>query len=70
VVSRLSNEYEGKLLVAKINKPENPQTAEHYNVEGTPATIFFRAGVEIKRTQGYMSYDKLKAASEEMLTTS
>jgi len=67
VVSKLSDDYEGKLLVAKINKTDNPQTSEKYGVESTPMTMFFNGGVETKRIKGYMKYEQLKAATDEVL---
>jgi len=68
VVSKLSNEYLGKLTVLKINKLNNPIKTEQYGVEQTPNTIFFKAGQVISKIPGYMSYEKLKAATDSALT--
>lgn len=68
MVSKLSNEYLGKLTVLKINKLSNPIKSEQYGVEQTPNTIFFKEGQVITKTAGYMSYEKLKAAADNALS--
>lgn len=67
MVSRISNDYAGKLTVLKINKLTNPVKSGQYEVEQTPNTLFFKAGQVTNRIAGYMSYEKLKAATDNAL---
>ena len=53
VLEELSNEYEGKVLVAKLNVDENPKTAQDYDVMSIPTTVLFKDGKEIGRQIGF-----------------
>lgn len=43
-VDQLSEEYEGKLVVGKLNIDDNPQLAEKFEVETIPTLILFQNG--------------------------
>jgi thioredoxin 1 len=66
-VSKLSNEYEGRLTVGHIDVRDNPQTTNEYGVKITPTTLFFRAGQPVKTLPGYMKYEDLKAQTDGVL---
>ncbi len=52
IVEELAGEYEGRLVVAKVNTDENPQTPSKYAIMGIPSVILFKDGKEIKRMVG------------------
>lgn len=53
VLEELANEYEGKVLIMKINVDESPQNPEKYGVMSIPTTILFKGGEEIGRQVGF-----------------
>jgi thioredoxin 1 len=52
VLDKLAKEYEGKLLVAKVNTDENPDWAGKYGVQGIPTMLFVANGKLIHRQVG------------------
>jgi thioredoxin 1 len=50
VLEKIAKEYEGKLLVAKVNTDENPEWAMKFGVQGIPTMLFIFNG-KIAHTQ-------------------
>lgn len=46
-------EYNGKVIVAKVNVDEHPQLASKYNVMGIPTLLLFKDEQEVERIVGY-----------------
>jgi thioredoxin 1 len=44
IVTELAKEYEGKLVVAKVNVDEEPELAQQYGIMSIPTMKFFKAG--------------------------
>ena len=44
LLDEIAKEYEGKLIVAKINIDENPLTPSRYGVRGIPTLLLFKGG--------------------------
>ncbi len=60
VLDEIAQEYEGKLVVAKINIDENPETPQHYGVRGIPTLMLYKDG-EVEATKvGALSKSQLK----------
>lgn len=59
IVDELANTYEDKLVVAKLDADENPNTMQVYQVMGIPTLILFKGGRAIERITGYMPKDRL-----------
>ena len=49
IVEELSNDYEGKLKVGKLDVDENQQIAIKYGVRSIPTVLLFKNG-EVKET--------------------
>jgi len=51
-IEELAKEYNGKILVAKLDVDENSATAERFQVFSIPTMIFFKDGKEVDRLVG------------------
>ena len=52
IVDELSNEYEGRVVVGKLNVDDNPDTCEEYGVMNIPTMLFFKNGKLVNRHVG------------------
>jgi thioredoxin 1 len=52
ILEDLAADYDGKLVVAKVNTDENPRYAMQFGVMAIPTLIFFKDGKEVDRIQG------------------
>ncbi len=51
-LEELAAQYEGKLVIAKVNTDENPRYMSEYGVMAIPTMIIFKNGEEVDRIQG------------------
>jgi len=63
VLEELSDEYQGKITVAKLNVDENQKSAQNYDVMSIPTTILYKGGNEIGRQIGFAG----KQAFEDLM---
>ena len=63
IIDELSEEYEGKAVIGKVNVDENNQTAQEYGVMSIPTVVVFKDGKEAGRKIGFAG----KAGYEELL---
>ena len=66
-VQELSEEYEGRLKVTKLNVDENPVTASSYGIRSIPTLIIFENGVEKDRILGALPKKNIEEAIESAL---
>ena len=50
VLAQIATDYEGKVIIAKVNIDENPTTPQRYGVRGIPTLMLFRDG-EVEATK-------------------
>ena len=53
-VDSLAADYEGKVLVGKVNVDDEPELAQRFGVMTIPTVIFLKNGQEIDRKVGVM----------------
>ncbi len=63
VVDELATEYEGKVLIAKMNVDENPATPGRFGIRAIPTFILFKNGQVVEQVTGASS----KAALKDLL---
>jgi len=61
IVKQLSQEWDGKVKVVKLDADENPGVLMQYGVLGIPTLMLFKAGEVKERVTGYQPKDKLVA---------
>lgn len=62
-LDELSDQYTGKIVIAKVNVDENPGLTNQYGVMSIPTTVLFKGGVEVGRQIGFAG----KNAFEELI---
>lgn len=66
----LAAEYDGQLIVAKVNADENPEAVMSYGVMGLPVLLFIQDGQLIDRMVGAAPRPVIKSRIERLITTS
>ena len=64
VVEELSEQYAGKIKVAKLNVDESPKTPGQYGIRAIPTLILFKGGEVVEQITGAVS----KSSIKEMLS--
>ncbi|MBI3761760.1 MAG: thioredoxin [Chloroflexi bacterium] len=52
ILEEIAKEYDGKLIVAKVNTDDNPQWAMRYGVQGIPTMLYIANGKVVERQVG------------------
>ncbi len=52
VVEELSKDYDGKVVIGKVNVDNNPQTAMKYGIRSIPTILFLKNGEVVDRSVG------------------
>lgn len=60
-VEKLSEEYEGKVKVGKVNVDEQMALAQEFGVSSIPTLILFDKGEIKKQSIGLISYEELES---------
>jgi thioredoxin 1 len=55
VLDEIANEYDGKVIIAKLNVDENSQTPPKYGIRGIPTILLFKDGGVIATKMGALS---------------
>ena len=59
-VDALAAEFDGKLIVAKMNVDENPMTPSRFGVRSIPMLVLFKGGQAVDQSIGLVAKDELK----------
>jgi len=65
VVEQLSEEFQGKALVGKVNVDHNPEIAMKYGIRSIPTILFIKGGEVVDKQVGAAPKSKLKATLEK-----
>ena len=60
VVDKIADEYDGKVLVGKVDADEEMELAQRFGITSIPTLIFFKNGVEIDRKVGVLPESAIK----------
>ncbi len=67
ILSEIADEYEGQLMVSKLNIDENPETPPKYGIRGIPTLMLFKNGNVEATKVGAVSKSQLIAFIDENL---
>jgi thioredoxin 1 len=70
ILEKLAKEYEGKLIVAKVNTDENQMWAGQYGVQGIPTMLFVAGGKIVHRQTGALPEGMLRDVVTQFLEVS
>jgi thioredoxin 1 len=59
VVEEIAAQYEGKILVGKMNVDTNTSVPGRFQVISIPTIVLFKGGEEVERSIGYKTKDEL-----------
>jgi thioredoxin 1 len=66
-LEKIAKEYDGKLIVAKVNTDEDPEWAGRFQVSGIPTMLFVANGKLVHQQVGAVPYGYLKQVVEKFL---
>lgn len=59
IVKEIVDEYDGKILVGKVNVDEEPDLTMQYNVSSIPTLMVFKNGQLVNKAVGYREKDEI-----------
>lgn len=65
VIDELSNEYEGKVKIFKMNVDESSATPGKYGIRAIPTLILFKGGEVVDQSTGAVSKSSIKEMIEK-----
>jgi thioredoxin 1 len=68
-LDKLAKEYEGKILITKINTDENQEWMQKYGIQGIPTMLFVANGKIVHRQVGALPERMLRDTVSQFLET-
>jgi thioredoxin 1 len=68
IFEALSNEYQGRLIFAKVNTEQEPDLASENSITGIPCMIIFNKGNEVDRIIGFAPQPALQLKIDSILS--
>ena len=66
-IAELAAEFDGEVLIAKLNTEKNRKMSQRYSVRSIPTILYFKDGRFITRTVGALPKSTIKKAIENYL---
>jgi thioredoxin 1 len=67
ILEDASKEYQGRVIIAKVNVDENPGTASKFGIRGIPTLMLFKDGKAAATKVGALSKSQLSSFLDESL---
>ncbi len=67
ILEEVAQEYDNKVIFAKVNIEENPKIAPKFNIRGIPTLLIFKNGKVVATQVGALSKAQLKSFIDEQL---
>jgi thioredoxin 1 len=59
IIDQIGKEYQGKLVVGKVNVDENPNISRQFGISSIPTLILFKRGQAVNNIIGSVSKSKI-----------
>ncbi len=66
VIDELAQQYNGSVVVGKVNVDENPEVSQRYGINAIPTLLLFKDGEVVERFQGIPPRSRLEAALDSV----
>ena len=67
ILSELSEEYDGKVVVAKLDVDSNPGVSVKYGIRNIPTVLFFKDGEVVDKQVGAVPKSNLESKLQTLL---
>jgi len=67
ILDKMAKEFEGKLIIAKVNTDENQEWASKYGVQGIPTMLMMKDGKIVHRQVGVLPEPMLRDTIKNFL---
>lgn len=67
ILEELAAEYDGQIIIAKLNVDENRQTSARFGIRSIPTILFFKEGAQVEQLIGAMPKSAIKAKVQQHL---
>ena len=67
IVDEISQEYDGKAVVGKVDVDNNPDTATKYGIRNIPTILFFKNGEIVDKVVGVVPKEQLTEKLEKLM---
>jgi thioredoxin 1 len=69
MIDELSNDYDGKAVIGKLDVDSNPQTASQYGIRNIPTLLIFKNGEVVDKQVGAAPKNALSQKLESQLAS-
>jgi len=66
IISKLAEEYDGKVVVGKCDVEENEEIAAQFNIRSIPTILFFKNGEVVDKFIGASTKEKLQEKFDKL----
>ena len=67
MIDELAEEFNGKIIVGKVNVDENSDLPSQYGIRNIPTILFFKGGELVSKLVGAQSKAKLQEEAQKLL---
>ena len=67
IVQEVSKEYEGRVVVGKLNPDDNPAVASRFNISAIPTMLLFKGGQVVDQLVGVHTKADIKKKLDNLL---
>jgi len=68
IVEELATQYGSKVLFAKLNVDDNPDTAIKYSIQSIPTILIIKGGVEVERIIGALPKQQIESVLKKYVS--